>query len=453
LPRDSELTTAEALDLVRQLAEVGFQEVSLIGGEAYLRKDWERIATAITDAGMIPTLVTGGWGLGRGLARRIAAAGIGLVSVSIDGLETSHDLLRRREGSWRQAFAALDHLKSEQVTIASNTQLNRLSIQDLPLLYERLRGAAIAAWQIQLTGPLGNAADDSALILHPAELDAVFTVLARIARRARSDGIWLRPNDNVGYYGPYERLLRSGGHEWGFWQGAHDGISTIGIESDGSIKADPTLPSADYVGGNIRVQRLADIIERASNLQFAMNADDPSAVDELWGFCRSCCFGQLCRGGAPWMAHTLLGRRGNNPFCHHRALELARRGRRERLRMVRPAPGIPFDHATWEVLEEPLDAPWPTDARSRFTEDQVVWPDTWVDPRSSPIQLPAHELSRHESRTERLMPRSAYSSNIALLRRLLAAKVTLDSAEATVAYEGAPSATVAGDGRPLEGRP
>src|SRR5690349_7267237 len=36
-PRADELTTAEALDLVRQIAEMGAHEVTLIGGEAYLR--------------------------------------------------------------------------------------------------------------------------------------------------------------------------------------------------------------------------------------------------------------------------------------------------------------------------------------------------------------------------------------------------------------------------------
>src|SRR4051812_43782865 len=38
--RPDELSTAECLDLVRQLAELGTREIALIGGEAYLREDW-----------------------------------------------------------------------------------------------------------------------------------------------------------------------------------------------------------------------------------------------------------------------------------------------------------------------------------------------------------------------------------------------------------------------------
>jgi MoaA/NifB/PqqE/SkfB family radical SAM enzyme len=51
-PRDRELETAEALDLVEQLADMGAREVTLIGGEAYLRDDWHLIARAIAYSGL-----------------------------------------------------------------------------------------------------------------------------------------------------------------------------------------------------------------------------------------------------------------------------------------------------------------------------------------------------------------------------------------------------------------
>src|SRR5690606_29946956 len=38
--RPSELSTEEALSLADQLIELGIREVTLIGGEAYLRPDW-----------------------------------------------------------------------------------------------------------------------------------------------------------------------------------------------------------------------------------------------------------------------------------------------------------------------------------------------------------------------------------------------------------------------------
>ena len=45
--RVGELTTAECLDVVAQLARMGVREVALIGGEAFLRGDWIEIINAV----------------------------------------------------------------------------------------------------------------------------------------------------------------------------------------------------------------------------------------------------------------------------------------------------------------------------------------------------------------------------------------------------------------------
>src|SRR5438874_5274697 len=97
--REKELTTEEAFDLVRQLADSGITEVTLIGGEAYLRPDWLQLIDAIDKAGMLATMVTGGYGISRGTAQKMKDSGLQSVSVSIDGLEKTHDFLRGVKGS------------------------------------------------------------------------------------------------------------------------------------------------------------------------------------------------------------------------------------------------------------------------------------------------------------------------------------------------------------------
>ena len=64
-------------------------------------------------------------------------------------------------------------------------------------------------------------------------------------------------------------------------------------------------------------------------------------------------------GGCSFTAHAVFGRPGNNPYCHYRARTLARTGRRERLVPKTAAPGMPFDNGTFDLVEEPLDAPDP----------------------------------------------------------------------------------------------
>jgi sulfatase maturation enzyme AslB (radical SAM superfamily) len=114
--RSDELTTAECLDLVRQMAELGVKEVTLIGGEAYLRSDWVEIVAAIVDHGMWATMTTGGRGLTRERALAGARAGLKSTSVSVDGSEATHDRLRGVEGSYRAAFEALQHLRDAGVS-------------------------------------------------------------------------------------------------------------------------------------------------------------------------------------------------------------------------------------------------------------------------------------------------------------------------------------------------
>src|SRR5436190_18476118 len=72
--RPDELTTGECLDLVRQMKELGVLEVTVIGGEAYLRDDWIEIIRAIRRAGMRCSMTTGGRGLTEERAQAAAAA-------------------------------------------------------------------------------------------------------------------------------------------------------------------------------------------------------------------------------------------------------------------------------------------------------------------------------------------------------------------------------------------
>jgi radical SAM protein with 4Fe4S-binding SPASM domain len=352
--RPDELTTEEALDVVRQLADLGVKEVTLIGGEAYLREDWTRIAAEIRGRGMQCAMTTGGRGLTAERATDAARAGVQSVSVSIDGLRQTHDTLRGVHGSFDAAMQAMEHLHAAGVAVTANTQINRLNLAELEAVFDALVAARVRAWQVQLTVAMGRAADETELLLEPYQMLDLMPRLAALAPRAGAAGVRLWPGNNIGYFGPHESTLR------GFMPDGHAGSCgagrlTLGLEASGDVKACPSLPTADYVGGNVREHSLLDIWERAEPLRFTRTR----SKSELWGWCRTCYYAEACRAGCSWTTHVLFGRRGNNPFCHHRALELARRGRRERLVRTRAPEGIPFDHGRFEIVEED----WPGEKR------------------------------------------------------------------------------------------
>jgi nif11-class peptide radical SAM maturase 3 len=374
--RTNELSTAEALDLVKQMADVGITEITIIGGEAFLRPDWLEIAQAITKAGMLCGMTTGGYGITLETAQRMKAAGIQVVSVSVDGLEATHDRIRGKQGSWEWAFKTMSNLKEAGIPFGCNTQINRLSAPEFPKIYECLRDAGIFAWQIQLTVPMGNAADNSEILLQPYELLDVYPMIAHVAERAKQEGVQLQAGNNIGYYGPYERLLR-GGDAWSFWQGCSAGLSALGIEADGAIKGCPSLPTTAYTGGNIRDHSLRTIIEETEELRFNIGAGTPQGIEHLWGFCKTCEFAELCRGGCSWTAHVFFDKRGNNPYCHHRALTQEKGGIRERVFLQRRADGNPFDNGEFALVEEPIHTPWPENDPLHFTADLIQWPEGW----------------------------------------------------------------------------
>jgi radical SAM protein with 4Fe4S-binding SPASM domain len=348
--RPDELTTEEALDLVAQMAEMGVREITVIGGEAYLRDDWTRIVAAIVDAGMECGMTTGGRGIDRARAQAAKDAGLGTVSVSIDGLPATHDALRAVKGSHASALAALEHFAAVGLPISVNTQICRPNLREIEPLFETLHPLGIHSWQVQITVAMGRAADEPDLLLQPYQMIEVMPMVARLAHRTREVGVRLWPGTNIGYFGPYEGLLRR------HWPDRHGtgcsaGRDSLGLEANGDVKGCPSLPTAEYVGGNVREHRLVEVWERAQALQFTRERN----TSELWGECAACYYAEVCKAGCTWTGHVLFGRRGNNPICHHRALELLERGVRERLVPRSPAPGEPFDHATFDLVVEP----WP----------------------------------------------------------------------------------------------
>jgi radical SAM protein with 4Fe4S-binding SPASM domain len=282
-------------------------------------------------------------------------AGVAGVSISVDGLEASHDRLRALRGSYQAALSSIATLHEAGVPVTANTQIGALNLRDVPRLFERLVTATIHSWQAQITVAMGRAADHPELLLQPFQMIELMPMLAGLAPIAEEHDVRIWLGNNVGYFGPHESTLR------GQLPDCHRGScgagrALVGIEANGNVKGCPSLP-AEYVGGNVRETRLVDLWERAAPLRFTRER----TTAELWGHCQGCYYAEDCLAGCSWTAHSLFGRRGNNPYCHHRALELLRRGLRERVVRVEAPPGHPFDLGRFELIEEP----WPEAERLR----------------------------------------------------------------------------------------
>jgi radical SAM protein with 4Fe4S-binding SPASM domain len=337
------------------LARLGTREVTLIGGEAYLRGDCYDLIRHLSKQGIRVTMQSGGRGLTATRCRKLKEAGLAAIGVSIDGPQEIHDMLRNAEGSFESAMNAVQNARDAGMIVTTNSQVNRANMHVLRDIAMMMKEAGVLIWRAQMTAPMGAAADRPEWILQPYHMLSVLDTLADIQKEvlqeAHDNGTPLKRafriaiGNNLGYYGPHEQLLRSRPEQERYWQGCQAGKYVMGIESDGKIKGCPSLPTAPYIGGNVRDLSLEDIWNTTPEVAFTRDR----GTSELWGFCKSCYYADVCRAGCSFTTHSTLGKRGNNPHCWHRANELKKQGKREILRHKHKAPGDPYDFGCFEL--------------------------------------------------------------------------------------------------------
>ncbi|MCU7645706.1 GDL motif peptide-associated radical SAM/SPASM maturase [Pseudomonas piscis] len=350
--RPGELSTGECLEVIDALAALGTREVTLIGGEAYLRKDWTRLIQAIHDHGMYVAIQTGGRNLTPAKMQAAIDAGLDGVGVSLDGLAPLHDAVRNVPGSFAKALDTLHRAKQAGLKVSVNTQIGAATLPDLPALMELIIEAGASHWQIQLTVAMGNAVDHPELLLQPYQLLDVMPLLARLYREGSERGLLMNVGNNIGYYGPYEHLWRGFGDERVHWSGCAAGQTVLALEADGTVKGCPSLATVGFSGGNVRNMNLHDIWHYSEGIHFGRLR----SVDDLWGYCRTCYYNDVCRGGCTWTSHSLLGKPGNNPYCHYRTLDLAKKGLRERIVKLEEAGPASFSVGRFDLITERIDS-------------------------------------------------------------------------------------------------
>ena len=124
------------------------REVTLIGGEAYLRDDWLDLVRAVRSHGMQCSTTTGARGITGEIARAAKAAGLQSASVSVDGLRPTHDHIRALDGSFDAAMRGLRAFRAAGIPVSANTHINRLNLREIPEVFELLvaEGASVGVF-------------------------------------------------------------------------------------------------------------------------------------------------------------------------------------------------------------------------------------------------------------------------------------------------------------------
>ncbi|MBR3552248.1 MAG: radical SAM protein [Clostridia bacterium] len=301
--RENELSTAECVDVARQLSELGCRRVSLIGGEVFLRRDWTTIVTALTGRGVQTAIITNGFQMTPGIIADLRRTGVESVAVSVDGPREVHDAFRQ-PGSFDRAFAAIDALTKAAIPTSVISALRADNAPLLPQFYETLRQYPIFAWQIQACAPMGNAGSNHLNV----RFDAA-KVLRFVNDVADTAPFYVGVADNIGYYTPQEGNVR--GEPGACFTGCIAGLSGIGIDSVGNVRGCESMYDPRFNEGNLRQRSLRDIWTDPAAFAYNRRFD----AKKLTGACADCPHGAVCAGGCRsynWFtSHNLF----ESPLC------------------------------------------------------------------------------------------------------------------------------------------
>lgn len=305
--RANELTTAECIDVAKQLADIGCTRVSLIGGEVFMRPDWMEIIKALTDRNISVSIITNGYMISDKIITEIKACNVESVAVSIDGVKELHDK-QRTQGSYEFAINAIDKLSEASIPVSVITTLHSGNVNCLDEMFNILKDKNIFAWQLQACSPMGNASRGKVIDNYSTDFD-FRKVLDFVEINDKNPHFVVGVADNIGYYTESEGKIR--GSVQAPFLGCKAGLTSIGIDSIGNVRGCESMYDEFFIEGNLRERTLYEIWSDPN--AFAYNRQ--FTIDMLSGKCRDCQFGSRCAGGCRSYNYFTHKKMYESPMC------------------------------------------------------------------------------------------------------------------------------------------
>lgn len=293
----------KALDQIKDITNPNSTMIVLTGGEPLLRKDIEIIGVNIYKRGFPWGIVTNGMLLNGPKLQALINSGLRAITISLDGLEESHNWLRSNKKSFRNAIAAIKLLpEAKDLSYDVVTCVNQNNFGELIQLRNLLIELGVMKWRIFTISPIGRAKEIPQLSLEPAEFKGLFDFI----RQTRKDNKIEVSYGCEGFLGEYEREVRD---DFFFCRA---GINIASVLIDGSISSCPNLRH-NFIQGNIYNDNFAEIWQNEYS-EFRYKGWTKT------GICSDCEFYKYCEGNG---MHLRDEKTGELLFCHLKRIEEA----------------------------------------------------------------------------------------------------------------------------------
>jgi radical SAM enzyme (rSAM/lipoprotein system) len=285
-----------AIDQVRPIVNPNETLIVMTGGEALVRKDLELVGQVLHRWGFPWGVVTNGALLTQKRLQSLVDAGLRSLTISLDGMEASHNWLRGSAKSFQKAYKAIQEVRRyPELAFDVVTCVNQKNLGELGRVKELLIDAGVREWRIFTIFPIGRAADHKELQLPSADFKKLFDWI----RETRKEGRIKLNYGCEGFLGNYEQEVRD------HFFNCQAGTNIASVLVDGSISACPNLRS-NFIQGNIYQESFRDVWENKFQLY----------RDRRWtktGICSDCSLYDYCEGNG---MHLRNETSGELLFCH-----------------------------------------------------------------------------------------------------------------------------------------
>lgn len=148
----------------------------ITGGEPLLNPEWEAICSHISSKGFLWGMTSNGVMINSDMVDRLYKAGMSTISISIDGLQPTHERIRCVEGCYQKAIDAIHYLVASKkfLCVQATTVVNPWNINELDEIFDILRDLNVDSWRLTETEPIGEAKNSKEFELTPEQYIYLF---------------------------------------------------------------------------------------------------------------------------------------------------------------------------------------------------------------------------------------------------------------------------------------
>ena len=298
----NQLTTAECIEIIEDLADIGTKLVILSGGEPLMRKDVGVLASMIRRLGMNVAFISNGYLLNEDMVKMLKTVSPLAYGLSIDaGDAYLHDYIRGKQGVFEHVENGIKLLHQYGIVPSVVTTIHKLNYHQLPKIRDFLIKNKVRLWQIQYGDYIGRMTKDTMIT------EAQFYEIARFILETRKNyGDHFETVSGADVFG---YLGKAGTAVQGTWWGCHAGMQALGIGSDGTIRGCLSLQMDRYKEGNTHERSLKEIWNDKNAFAYNRRFD----CSMLTGHCKDCLYASVCKAGCIRAASVNGGR--CNPYC------------------------------------------------------------------------------------------------------------------------------------------